>query len=290
MCLQGLAAICAKAQVLERFAFKTNLLEAGAAIPNLAVMGDLSSSPWNRSVAGLSIKYKWKTAESHAPFLSLSLLEIRPEYRHYRKNLYLGGYAAYNSFGIRLPGQAEGWEGRSWGGGASAGWEIPLYLYRKGAIDLDLGLSVGAHYIQYTRNTGPAVLPYPELRVALTWRKTSVSGKYRETDPMKAVFEREKEAVRISFDATGRESFEALKQLELKTGQTSVLNDLYGGDRESYIADYRTYFQESFVDVALEGLERSALDARHKEKMKSYIRKLEKEALKAFEKEIKSKK
>ena len=288
LCLQGLTAICASAQVLERFAFKTNLIEVGAAIPNLSVMADVSAKPWNRSAAGITVKYKWKTSQSHQPLLELNLLEVRPEYRYYLKNLYLGGYGAYSTFTTRLPEHPEGWSGQAFGGGASAGFEKNLYLYRKGAIDIDLGLSLGVHYIRYSQGTGPVVLPYPELRAALTWRRTSVQEKYRGTDPMKNVYAREKESIDISYNATNRESFDALRQQKLKTGQTSILKDLYGGDREAYLADYKAYFQESFVDLATEGLEQSTLDSKNKDKLKKYIRKLEKKALDAFEKEIKA--
>ena len=165
-------------------------------------------------------------------------------------------------------------------------WE--MYLYKKGAIDLDLGLSVGAHYVSYSQNSGLAVLPYPELRVALTWRKTSVSEKYRGSDPLKDLYKREKESIDISFNATTRESFDAILQQKLKPGQSSILKDLYEGDRWAYLADYKEFFRESFTDLATAGVERSSLDQKHKDKLIKYIQRLEKKALDAFEKEIKA--
>ena len=286
--LQGVFGPSASGQVLERFAFKTNLVEGSLAIPNLSVMTDLSSKPWNHSVAGISVKYKWKTSYTHEPLLELNLLEVRPEYRYYLKNLYFGGYAAFNTFFTRLPGQDAAWAGRAYGGGASAGYEKSLYLYKKGAIDLDLGLSVGAHYVSYSQNSGPAVLPYPELRVALTWRKTSVSEKYRGSNPAKDLYKREKESIDISFNATTRESFDAILQQKLKPGQSSILKDLYDGDRWAYLADFKEFFKESFSDLATTGVERSSLDQKHKDKLIKYIQRLEKKALDAFEKEIKA--
>ena len=72
------------------FAFKTNLLEWSVAVPNVSVFTDLSAKPWNRSAAGITIKYKWKTVEAYEPSFVFNLFEIRPEYRYYLKNLYLG--------------------------------------------------------------------------------------------------------------------------------------------------------------------------------------------------------
>ena len=198
------------------FALKTNLLEWTAAIPNLSVMADLSGKPWNRSVAALTLKYKWKTSEAYVPSYMLNLLEIRPEYRYYLNNkFYVGGYAAYSSFTAKLPNNPTGWTGFAAGGGASGGMELPLYQYRKSALDIEFGLSLGAHYAFYRDFTANAdqtgieisstparrVLPYPELRVALVWRKTSVKDKYNETDPMKALYAQEKESIQINLNA-----------------------------------------------------------------------------------------
>lgn len=264
------------------FAFKTNIVEWSVAIPNVSVFTDLSAKPWNRSVIGISLKYKWKTTEKYEPSFLFNLFEIRPEYRYYLKNLYLGGYAAYDSYAARLPAWEGARQGTAWGIGASAGWEFPLYTYKRGALDLDLGASVGAHL------TGGSVLPYPELRVALTWRKTSVKQKYRDSNPMDAVYDREKEAIDISFGATNLESFEALKQRDLKTGQSSVLLDLYDGDKAAYMADFRQYFQESFVDMALDGIQQNgALDKRSKGRLRSYVDKLTRQAMADAEKTIK---
>ena len=264
------------------FAFKTNLLEWSVAVPNVSVFTDLSAKPWNRSTAGITIKYKWKTAEAYEPSFVFNLFEIRPEYRYYLKNLYLGGYAAYDAYATRLPSWKEVRQGTAWGAGVSAGWELPLYTYKRGALDLDLGASIGAHY------TNGSVVPYPELRVALTWRKTSVQQKYRDSNPMDAVFDREKEAIEISFGATNLESFEALKQRELKIGQENVLQDLYGGDNAAYLADFRQYFQEGFVEMALDGIQRNAaLDKRSKNRLRSYVDKLTRQAMADAEKIIK---
>lgn len=268
-----LACPSAKGQRIGLFALKTNLIEWSAAVPNVSVFTDLSARPWNRSAAGITFKYKWKTRETYAPSFFYNLLEVRPEYRYYLKNLYFGAYAAYDSYATQLPAWKEARQGNAWGGGVSAGWEMPLYTYRRGALDLDLGASVGLHY------TNGRVVPYPELRASLVWRKTSVKEKYREGNPMDAVFDKEKEAIRINYGVTNLESFEAIRQRELKIGQDSVLKDLYGGETAAYLADYRRYFQESFVDMALEAIRGSSLDKRYKNRLRTYVNKLTRQAM-----------
>lgn len=262
-----LACLPARGQGLGLFAFKTNVLEWGVAVPNVSAFTDVSAKPWNRSAVGLTVKYKWKTAETHAPSLVFNLFEIRPEYRHYRKNFYLGVYAAYDSYATKLPAWESVQQGKAWGAGASAGWELPLYTYTRGSLDLDVGASVGAHY------AGGTVVPYPEFRVALTWRKTSIAERYRENNPMDAVYEREKEAIDINFGVSRPDSFENLKPRE--------------EFRSAYLAEYREFLQESFVQPALEAIERSALDQRHKKRLLSHVEKLTRQAMAEAEKSLK---
>lgn len=283
-------------------AVKTNLVEWTAAIPNFSVMTDLSGKPWNRSVAGITLKYKWPTKETYVPSFTYSLFEVRPEYRYYMKQLFVGGYAAYDSFTTRLPKKAEGWQGIAWGGGISVGWELALYQYRRSALDLELGASIGAHYTDYldftvaedgmsavlaTEHTRK-VLPYPELRVALVWRKTSVKDKYNSTDPMKAIFKSEAEAIQINYDVTNRENFDAMHQSKLKVYQKSVFMDLYEGDQSAYRADFEAYLQESFVDIALDNIEHSRLDERFRKKLRSRVESLQRKALADFDKSVRA--
>ena len=283
------------------FALKTNLLEWTVAIPNFSVMTDLSGKPWNRSVVALTLKYKWKTTETYVPSYMLNLLEIRPEYRYYLNNkFYVGGYAAYSNFTAKLPNNPTGWTGFAAGGGASGGMEFPLYQYRKSALDIEFGLSLGAHYAFYRDFTANAdqtgieisstparrVLPYPELRVALVWRKTSVKDKYNGTDPMRALYAQEKESIQINLNATNKETFDAMQQGRLKFYQDDVFHDLYRGDVEAYRADYEAYLQESFVDMALDNIERSRLDERSKEKLRKWVESLRKKALAEFDKSL----
>jgi len=281
-------------------ALKANLVEWAVAIPNLSLMTDLSAKPWNRSVAGVTLKYKWPTTETYVPSYMLDLLEVRPEYRYYRNRFYYGGYAAYDLYTTKLPSRTIGWKGFAVGGGLSAGWEFPLYQYRKSAIDLELGLSVGAHYTDFqdfsvsedglstllSETHTRTVRPYPELRVALVWRKTSVKDKYNQTNPMDKVYDSELESILINYDVTNKENFDALRQSDLKVYQKSVFMDLYEGDAAAYRADFEQYLQESFVDIALDSVEQARMDEKRKNKLRNRVAGLQKKALEAFDKAV----
>lgn len=287
----------AKPSFLDYFAVKTNLLEWTAVVPNISVMADLSGQPWNRSVAALTVKYRWKTQDGFLPSMILNLFELRPEYRYYLHQFYLGGYAAYDSFTILLPNKPSGWQGTAWGAGVSCGWELPLYQYKKSALDLELGISLGAHYNQhvdvvpdrennvflYTEEPSCGVLPYPELRAALVWRKTSVKDKYNKVNPSQALYDREWEAILINYNATTPENFRAMKKGELKVYQTSVFRDLYGGDAQAYRADFEEYLQASFVEISLSNIAHSNLDTKSKNKLRRKVANLRKEAMDNFE-------
>lgn len=280
----------------EYLALRVNLVEWAVAVPNISLMTDLSAKPWGRSVAGVSFKYKWPTSETFAPSLQLNLLEVRPEYRYYGKKLYFGVYAAYDRFTTRLPSWPSAWKGDAVGGGLSAGWEIPLYQYGKSALDLDLGLSVGAHYArrqEYDAATASfcpevvrGILPYPELRVALTWRRTSVREKYQGFDPMEGLYRNELESIHMNFEATNRENFDALQSHKLKAFQSSVLQDLFDGDVNAYRYAFEEYLQESFVNVALDNMGHSRLDDRTKKRLRKKVEQMRRKALAAFDKSL----
>lgn len=67
-----------------------------------------------------------------------------------------------------------------------------------------------------------------------------------------------------------------------------MFQDLYGGDKTAYLADFRQYFQEGFVEMALDGIQRNAaLDKRSKNRLRSYVEKLTRQAMADAEKTIK---
>ena len=115
------------------------------------------------------------------------------------RTYYIGAYACYADYAFKLG--ARGIRGNhTFGLGLSMGYVLPLYEYRKGAVDVDLGFSVGiqmAKHEVFTHNmdgnfytkvqegkswygteySSDRWLPYPvvsELRVAFVWRKQSI--------------------------------------------------------------------------------------------------------------------
>lgn len=292
-----------KKDAIDYFALKTNLLEWTVAVPNLSVITDLSGKPWNRSVAGVTLKYKWKTSGTYVPSFIFNLFEVRPEYRYYINNRYsVGVYAAYDRFTTKLPARSTGFTGIAWGGGVSAGMELPLYQYRKSALDIEFGIALGAHYalrenftvsedntrMVYSGTRTAGVLPYPELRVALVWRKTSVKDKYMGTNPMKSLYKREKETIDINFSVTNRDNFDAMHQGRLKVYQKSVFLDLYQGNMETYRTDFEAYLQDSFTDIARKDIEKSGLDQRSKNRLHYYVNKLHRQAMAQFDQALKA--
>lgn len=84
------------------------------------------------------------------------------------------------------------------------GYGIPLYQYEKGAVDLDLGMSVGLALTKYDAfahnpdgdyytvlpesSKGLHIVPFPvisELKVAFVFRKRSIDDKYKRVDQEK---------------------------------------------------------------------------------------------------------
>lgn len=112
---------------------------------------------------------------------------------------YIGGYVNYANYAFKFG--ERGIRGRNtFGFGAVAGYVLPLYEYNRGAIDIDLGFSVGLQVAKHdvfthtmdgniytrvqegnswygTKYSSDKWLPYPvvsELRVAFVWRKSSI--------------------------------------------------------------------------------------------------------------------
>ena len=98
----------------------------------------------------------------------------------------------------------EGRQGQLYGIGVTFGYGIPLYQYEKGAVDLDLGMSVGLALTKYDAfahnpdgdyytvlpesSKGLHIVPFPvisELKVAFVFRKRSIDDKYKRVDQEK---------------------------------------------------------------------------------------------------------
>lgn len=199
---------------INRWAFKTNILEWCLTVPNVGFEFELSSSDYNRSTIGLSAKYNWNTYHRHVPVFVFDMLDVRPEYRYYFRKLgkgnqeggklrnvkYIGAYADYAQYSFKL---RTGIQGQAVGAGVSFGWMLPMCRFRKGALDVDLGFSAGIQVTEYDAFTRDVpnncyvklsngsrdwhLTEFPvvsELRVAFAWRSESVRHKFIKTDPM----------------------------------------------------------------------------------------------------------
>ena len=230
-----------KSRFVDRFAFKTNALEWLITIPNFGVEFDLSGSEYNSMTVGLTAKYNWNTTHKYdtwsqgfnpGPPSVFNILDIRPEFRYYyrtktlRKKTadkfdlerllkerkhprpwraqYVGAYVNYGNYALKFG--ERGYQGDVYGLGASFGYGLPLYEYKKGFIDVELGLSVGLQlavkdvfvhnpdgfvYMKVTSESkGIHLTPFPvvsEMRVAFAWRSKSIKDKVKEDRDKKRV-------------------------------------------------------------------------------------------------------
>lgn len=216
-----------RSKALDLFAFKTNIVEWLMTIPNFGVEVDLSASEFNKVSFGLTAKYNWNTYHKLAPTIVMNVLDVRPEFRYYyrsrkpeagvkhhwydvgkhlrnRKNpkswraQYIGLYGNYGNYGLMFT--KEGWQGMCAGLGVSTGYALPMYEYKRGYVDIELGFSLGFQwatkdvFVHNPDNYTYSVVsqrkdfkftPYPvvsELRVAFAWRSKSIKDKIKDDD------------------------------------------------------------------------------------------------------------
>lgn len=219
----------------DRFAVRTNAFEWLLTIPNAAVEFDLTGSEFNSMTIGLSAKYNWNTSHTYSPPAVFNLFDVRPEFRYYfrtrpvrhagngRQDLesflkdrkirrdrngnemgvkswrahYVGAYLNYGTYAFKLG--RKGYQGNAFGIGLSAGYSIPMYEYRNGAVDVELGFSAGLQvctrdlfvhnpngyfYTKVEEGSKPLHLtPFPvvsDVRVAFVWRHKSIKDKVKE--------------------------------------------------------------------------------------------------------------
>jgi len=212
-------------RLIDRFAFKTNALEWLLTIPNFGVEFDLKDSEYNDMTVGLTAKYNWNTYHKYAPPVVFNILDIRPEFRYWyrtmksdsgssgkkgwsidrilkaRKNPrvwrahFVGAYVNYANYTMKF--SKEGYQGQVVGLGATAGYALPMYEYKKGGIDVELGFSVGlqmatkdvfvhnpeGYYYSYVKkDERMGFTPFPvvsELKVAFVYRTKSIKDKVK---------------------------------------------------------------------------------------------------------------
>lgn len=217
--------------LIDRIAIRTNAFDWMLTIPNIAFEMDMSGSEFNALTLGVSAKYNWNTwhynlntDRTYAPPAAYNLMDIRPEIRYWyrtrkaprikekwniesflkdRKNPktwranYIGAYVNYATYTFKFG--KKGMQGQAFGLGASTGYSLPMYEYKNGSIDVELGFSVGLQlstrdmflhnpdgyfYTQVIEGTkGLHLTPFPvvsDMRVAFVWRHKSIKDKVKE--------------------------------------------------------------------------------------------------------------
>lgn len=305
----------------ERWAFKTNVAEWIATIPNVTVAFDLSPSLYNHSVIQLGLKYNWNTYHKYPPDFVLDLFDIRPEFRWYYRHkpikkdsehkglsklfnterkkpklwraYYFGVYADYATFSFK-PGSL-GRQGSAVGVGISYGWEAPLYNYKSGVVDFELGFSAGLVFMKYDgyrldRNTysyvvDPAhshdwhIKPYPvisEIRAVFSWRKKSVKDKYSKYDPSDTHYSEQLKVIKGYFKTKTEYDIGLKEENRMPESLDS-----------SYVNGYKRYIKEELNKRIELVEEHPALNDSHKKKLKSKLVSVSKSMVRKFESDVK---
>lgn len=303
------------ASTLDRFVFRTNAAEWLLTIPNFQVGFDISGSQYNHDVALLGLKWNWNTRHTLVPFYVFNVFDLRPEWRHYfrqtqresqrvkredgteytewektgflspkRKNpkpwqaWYYGLYADYTTYAFK-PGET-GRQGWAVGIGVSTGVELPLYEYKRGAVDMELGLSAGiiatankafrsgADLFAYepvpARDNKFLVLPMlTEVRVAFAWRNKGISGKYDKVDPSLEIYSQAKSTIDSDAQLSGKASFDESK------GEREMQR--YHQSDSLYRADFKQSLEETKTSRLRNIESESGLSDKQKAKLKKYL-------------------
>lgn len=306
----------AKERLIDRFSFRTNAVDWLLTIPNVSVSFDLFPGEYNKMDVLLGVRYNWNTFHKLPTYYVFDVFDARAEYRYHfrfeqlgsgekpnffslkRKNPrhhiahYVGAYANAGTFAFKV--SADGRQGFQGGVGVSFGIELPLYQYKKGAIDLDLGASIGAMYNNFNLFTlngansayvnngkGWAVIPMlSELRATFAWRTRSVRDRYLKDDPEIPRFRDALNSIRGDFASVDKKTFD-----ESRTQKEA---------RE--LAKSDSLYRTAFINWVNENVEDQKgrvqyynVTPEHEEQLKKEIDKLGQKAIADFEKEIKAK-
>ncbi len=194
---------------LDRWAFKTNVLDWVATIPNIGFEVDLSPDYYSHWTFGMNVLYNWETYQTHPSYMDFNLLTVRPEFRYYwgakelnksrdidyKGTWFLGIYASGGTYTFKLT--EVGHQGYHAGVGISFGYAMPLHQYKTGAVDVEFGLYIGAEAVtanafilndvsrtydavpSLSKGFGP--VPYPlvtDFSITFSWRRTSIRHKH----------------------------------------------------------------------------------------------------------------
>ncbi len=306
----------AKERLIDRFSFRTNAVDWLLTIPNVSVSFDLFPGEYNKMDVLLGVRYNWNTFHKLPTYYVFDVFDARAEYRYHfrfeqlgsgekpnffslkRKNPrhhiahYVGAYANAGTFAFKV--SADGRQGFQGGVGVSFGIELPLYQYKKGAIDLDLGASIGAMYNNFNLFTlngansayvnngkGWAVIPMlSELRATFAWRTRSVRDRYLKDDPEIPRFRDALNSIRGDFASVDKKTFD-----ESRTKKEA-----------KELAQSDSLYRAAFINWVNENVEDQKgrvqyynVTPEHEEQLKKEIDKLGQKAIADFEKVIKAK-
>ena len=322
------------------FTVKTNAVDWVLTIPNLQIGFDLSASPYNQDVLLLGAKFRPRTYHDYAPYLLFNVLDIRPEYRHYYRHTqlesrvekdtlgrdsivwekapltstkrkhprpwqawYIGAYADYTDYCLKFG--EYGRQGWAVGAGVTIGFEIPLYEYKTGAVDLDLGLSAGLvattnqafkngddiyRYVPVTaadkvRDAPFMVIPMlTEVRATFSWRHKSVRYKYLEPDPVIDYYAQAKRKIRDDMRSSTRQEFNSIF---MTTSKDSLK---YQQDEAKYKADYQKYLMDAVIADERNIKENDKITSSMKIKLNRYLQSEKAKNLRQFDREVRQEK
>lgn len=305
-----------KERLIDRFSFRTNAVDWLLTIPNVSVSFDLFPGEYNKMDVLLGVRYNWNTFHKLPTYYVFDVFDARAEYRYHfrfeqlgsgekpnffslkRKNPrhhiahYVGAYANAGTFAFKV--SADGRQGFQGGVGVSFGIELPLYQYKKGAIDLDLGASIGAMYNNFNLFTlngansayvnngkGWAVIPMlSELRATFAWRTRSVRDRYLKDDPEIPRFRDALNSIRGDFASVDKKTFD-----ESRTKKEA--KELAQSD-SLYRAAFISWVNENVEDQKGR-VQYYNVTPEHEEQLKKEIDKLGQKAIADFEKVIKAK-
>ncbi len=275
-------------------------------IPNAGIEFDLFKSQYNRQTLGLSAKYNWNTYHSYVPSSVFNLMDVRPEYRYYyryRRNensanprpwraRYIGAYADYAMYAFKFG--PVGIQGSGAGAGVSWGYDVSRYEYKKCAVDVEFGLSLGlfvTRYDAFTHNSNGYyyeslpekskdwhITPFPvisELKLAFVLRPVTVDAKYVLDDPKIKQLEMAKEDVAGYFMEDG--SITKARFDEAHESELAVLRE----DPRKYTREFMRYAYAEAKDA-----EKNAAfdiqDAKIKDKLHKYTLSMTRKAMSGF--------
>lgn len=322
------------------FTVKTNAVDWVLTIPNLQIGFDLSASPYNQDVLLLGAKFRPRTYHDYAPYLLFNVLDIRPEYRHYYRHTqlesrvekdtlgrdsivwekapltstkrkhprpwqawYIGAYADYTDYCLKFG--EYGRQGWAVGAGVTIGFEIPLYEYKTGAVDLDLGLSAGLvattnqafkngddiyRYVPVTaadkvRDAPFMVIPMlTEVRATFSWRHKSVRYKYLEPDPVIDYYAQAKKKISDDMRSSTRQEFNSIF---MTTSKDSLK---YQQDEAKYKADYQKYLMDAVIADERNIKENDKITSSMKIKLNRYLQSEKMKNLRQFDREVRQEK